>query len=175
LSFLLLFYFIYLFIYSIQLTFPCLQTNIDEYNWMAWNQRVLRNDLGIAFPSTAQTDILRFWLPFTEPDGPYAAGHDVLTQCNSGTFGGTGGCCSCTDLDAGRYGNAGLVDETADAADVGIWLVFLFRASSGRPPAFVHQAPPGAYNTGGSRVSDLFGFCILFLVLVCLDLCFVRF
>jgi hypothetical protein len=144
----------------LSLTHPCdfnlqfrhEQTDKDEFNWMAWNQRVLRNEPGIVFPASAQTEILRFWLPFTETDGPFSNGHDVLNQCFSSTFGGSGGCCDCDDLGSGRYGNTGFVDESADSQDVGIWLPHTNINQADVSMAFVHQAPSGTYLTGNVEV-----------------------
>jgi hypothetical protein len=118
---------------------------------MVWNQRVLQNDVGIVFPASAQTETLRFWLPFTETDGPYSIGHDVLNQCNSMSFGGVGGCCTCSNLNNVRYGNAGVVDTSSNAQDVGMWLPHLLRPG-GFSMAFVHQAPGDAYLLGGGQV-----------------------
>jgi hypothetical protein len=119
---------------------------------------VLRNDLGIVFPATAQNETLRFWLPFTETDGPFSNGHDVLNQCVSMSFGGDGGCCTCTNLGNGRYGNAGVVDMSSDFQDVGMWLPHVPRIGQ-FSVAIIFQAPgPGdAYLSGGDQVSATTG------------------
>ena len=120
---------------------------MNDYNWMAWNQRVLRNEAAVSIPGTALTEVLRFWLPFTELDGPYTT-NTVLIQCGSFRYGtDSGGCCSCTSIDRRRYGNAGFVDESGDANDIGIWLphtnTFLeFNL------AFMQQAPGPEYQAG---------------------------
>jgi hypothetical protein len=147
---------------------------------MVWNQRVLHNDVGIVFPASAQTETLRFWLPFTETDGPYSNGHDVLNQCNGMSFGGVGGCCTCSNLNNVRYGNAGVVDTSSNAQDVGMWLPHLLRPG-GFSMAFVHQAPGDAYLLGGGQVRAIgtisfcwrgFWWCFSFLFM-CSCHCFV--
>ena len=118
---------------------------------MAWNQRVIRNDIGASFPASAQSEVLRFWLPFTETDGPYSTPSNmVANQCNSMEFSSSsGGCCTCTSPSNRRYGNAGFVDESGDSQDIGLWLPHP-NIGNTYSVAFLHQTGGPEYFLGAA-------------------------